>query len=90
VACEDLLPRSVAQPYSHVRRANDVRHEQRCDDALSGFRRFSPTAYAGELDGHVRLVADDPRQVTRRDVESFAGAHDAARAAFHLDLDLAR
>jgi len=28
--------------------------------------------------------------MTRRDVESFAGAHDAARAAFHLDLDLAR
>jgi hypothetical protein len=63
VACEDFLPRSIAQPHSHVRRANDVRHEQRGDDALSGFRRFSPAAHAGELDGHVRLVADDPRQV---------------------------
>ena len=28
--------------------------------------------------------------MTRRDVESFTAAHDAARAAFHLDLDLAR
>lgn len=90
VASEDLLPRSVPQPRSQVRRAHNVCHEQRGDDALSGLRRFSPAAHAGELDGHIRLVADDSRQVTRRNVECLAGVHDAARAAVHLDLDLAR
>ena len=50
VACEDLLPDSVAQPDRYICRAHDVSHEQRGDDALAGFRRFSPAAYAGELD----------------------------------------
>ena len=90
VACKYLLPRSIAQPHNQVRRAHDICHKQRGDDALSRFRRFGPPAHAGELNGHVRLVADDPRQVARRNVECLAAVHNAARSAFHLDLDPAR
>src|SRR5215211_920675 len=90
VAPEHFLPGSIAHPHNQIRPDHNVRHEERGDDALSRCRRFSPAAHTGELDGHIRLVADDPRQMTGRNVECLAGVHDAARAAVHLDLDLAR
>ena len=90
MAGEKLLPRGVAEPHGHVRRADDVRDEKRGDDALSRLWRFRPAAHACELDADVGLVAHDSRQVTRRNVERLARAHDAARTVIHLDLDLAR
>ena len=72
VSCQEPLPRSITKPFCFGRRADDVGEEHGRKDTLARLRRLPKVLDPLEVNGNVRLVAEDPGVMAGRDVEHVA------------------